>query len=360
MIAVAERQIDDVEASLCREWRSVRDSGALAYALAAEHMRALMYGNAIAHQGNGAAPSIRTLRLLTGARRAVELVWPHYAHEATAPDTCSIALGQMKALGDVVDVGSGQWIATPLRIIAAKEGTRYLLTGTAPAPVAHRRFGAPPICAGTSRYIEAAELRTSGNDDLVASFDDWLGHQQPLMVWTAQVIAQHEARMESVEGASAEHLELYAPDVSRTQRRTGRWIAAGEIGRPIEGPRLCRPQDRYAKSWDRPLYLAHFGFKSGALALRRTALVAHGITLRLRFGLDVMLQTPRRAAITLQRETFSIDRPIALPEPETRIYALAWNQDRSDGQDRLIFHADAMPFVKHAFQRLAITPVMVS
>ena len=71
MIAIAQRRIDDAEASLCREWHGIRDPAALASTLAAEHMRALIYGATVAHRRAGVAPSIHTLGLLASARRAV-------------------------------------------------------------------------------------------------------------------------------------------------------------------------------------------------------------------------------------------------------------------------------------------------
>jgi hypothetical protein len=166
--------------------------------------------------------------------------------------------------------------------------------------------------------------------------------------------------MDTVEGLSAEHLEVYAPDVIQSQRRTGRWIAAAQIGRPLHGPRLCRPQDRYARNWNRPFYLAHLGYKDGVLTLRRTAPVSSDLTLRLCFGLDIVLQTPRRVSIIRQRDTFWMDRPLMLPRPEARVYALGWKHAAQNSSDRLTFHADAMPFVLHALRRLAVTSTITS
>lgn len=360
MITLVQRRIEEVEASLCREWQGIRDPAALASTLAAEHMRALVYGAAAAHRGTGAVPSTHTARLLASARRAVELVWPQYTHRPPTPDICAVTLEQMEAIGDVADTGSGQWLAAPVRLVALEGGSRCLLVGAAPIPAVHHTLGMPPTCAGTSRFVRASVFEAQGNEELVVSVDGWLGHQQPLAAWTAQVLSHHEDRMDTVEGLSAEHLELYAPDVIQAQRRTGRWIAAGQIGRSLDGPRLCRPQNRYAKIWDRPFYLAHFGFKEDALTLRRAVPVYHDLTLRLRFGLDTMPKTPRRVSIVRQRETFWMDHPLVLPQPEARAYALGWKQAAQDNPDRLTFHADAMPFVVHALRRLAVSPTIIS
>jgi hypothetical protein len=136
-------------------------------------------------------------------------------------------------------------------------------------------------------------------------------------------------------------------------------VPAGQIGRPLDGVRLCRPLARYAQSWNRPRYLAYFDFKEGALLLRRAASLRRELALRLCFGLDLMLQMPRQLFIARHRETFSIDRPLTLPEPESRIYALGWHDyTEQERPDRLTFQSSAFPFVMHAFQRLSINPTI--
>jgi hypothetical protein len=266
----------------------------------------------------------------------------------------------MEAIGDTINIGSGEWLTAPLRIVAPSDGSYYLLLGTAPIKVAHRTIGVSPTCAATSRFVDAAAFAARGNKDLVISVDGWLGHQEPLAAWTAQVLSHHRERMNTVEGLSAGHLELYAPDVIHAQHRTGRWLAAGRIDRPLGGPRLCRPRDQYAKKWDRPFYLAYFGFKDGALTLSRTAPVSHDLTRRLSFGLDLLLQTPRRVSIIQQHDTFRIDHPLMLPQPEARVYALGWKHAAQDNPDQLTFHAAAMPFVMRVLRRLAVTPTITN
>jgi hypothetical protein len=352
---MAQRGLDDVEAALCREWHGIRDSASIASTLAAEHMRALIYA-ASAHYGQlGAVPTIHTTRLLASARRALGLVWPHYGSGSAAPDICEGTLEQMQALGDAVDTGSGQWLAAPVRIVAAKDSSSYLLVSPAPIQAVHRLLGMQLTCAATSRFVGEAVFEAKGNKDLVLSMDAWLGHNQSLVSWTAHLLAHYEAHMETVEGLSAEDLELYAPDVIQAQRRSGRWIAAGQIGRALDGPRLCRPQEGRVQKWDRPFYLAHFGYKDGVLTLQRVAQVPADLTLRLRFGLDTIMRTRRRISIVRQRDTFSIDRPPMLPSPESRVYALGWKAASQDNPERLTFHANAMPFVLHALERLAVS-----
>lgn len=364
MTAVTQRSAENIESSLFRMWRCVADPSALVGATVAEHLRAMIYGASLPQKDTTAARTVHTTRLMTSARRVVELTWPRHAlrtatsdGQSATSDVCSTTLHRLETLGDALDTGQGQWIAAPLRIVAPDDSPTCLLVGAAPATAARQMTGAEVVCAGATRFVGNEALRAPGNRDITQSVDAWLGEMPPLPEWTAQVLVAHEARMELMQDLSADQLEIYAPDVLRSQRRPGRWIAAGQIGRPLDGVRLCRPQWRYARSYDMPQYLAHFEFRNGALSLRRSASIERDLTLRLRFGLDMLLHTPRELSIVHAGQTFRIDRRLALPQPEERIYALGW-EDRnvSEPPDRLIFHRDALPIVMHALRRLSITP----
>lgn len=356
MIAIAERDRDTVEARLAQALNCVADRSALASATVAEHMRATLYGaNAIRR---GLLPTVHTTRLMINARRVAELTWPGLPEPGYGEsDVCDSTLRNMGLLGDAVDTGHGQWLAAPLRLVAPSAATQCLLLGAAPAQAAQSVLKIAVTCAGASRFVASQSLNSPDNRDCVQSIDAWLGEAQPLQLWTDQVLASHEARMEETQGMSADQLELYAPDIVRRQRRNGRWLPATDVGGVLEGVRLVRPRESFAREYDRPYYLAHFGFKDGALLLRRSVSIAHGLTLRLRFGLDALLNTPRRAPIVVSAQTFTIDKPTALPEPESRVYALGWRDYASPvPTGRLTFHAHTLPFVVHAFQRLCITP----
>lgn len=356
MIAVEERHHDTVEAHLVQALNCVPDRSALASATVAEHMRASLYGaNAVRRSP---VPTVHTTRLMINARRVAELTWPSLCGPGSEPsDVCDATLRNMESLGDAVDIGHGHWLATPLRLVAPSTASQYLLLGAAPAPAAKNVLKTTVTCAGASRFVGSQCLNISENRDFVQSIDAWLGDAQPLQLWTAQVLASHEARMEETRGMSADQLELYAPDILRRQRRTGRWLPAVDVDGALDGVRLARPRGAFAREYDRPYCLVHLGFKDGAPSLLRSASIAHGLTLRLRFGLDALLNTPRRTSIVMSAQTFAIDKPGALPEAESRVYALGWRDYASpEPTDRLTFHAYALPFVVHALQRLCITP----
>ena len=112
MISIAPHRTDEVEENLARTFQCAGGKAALAGAVAAEHMRALIYGAAVAQRDVGAR-TVHTTRLMTSARRVVELSWPQRANRTTAdapaatPDLCSDILQRMETLGDAVDTGEG-------------------------------------------------------------------------------------------------------------------------------------------------------------------------------------------------------------------------------------------------------------
>jgi hypothetical protein len=364
MIALSEHPLKQTEANIARALQCAAGRPAVASAVAAEHIRAMLYGACVLRTDSNTESTIHTTRLLTNARRVVDLTWPRdpTREGASEPQTaesdlCSTTLERMYVLGDAADVGRGQWIATPIRIVALDGANDCMVLGSAPIAALKHSLGLPIACAGASRFTGIKSLTKPEHRAVTHSMDDWLGPSTPLSAWTAQVLAIHDSRMEQSHGLSVEQLELYAPDILRSQQRTGRWLPTGHVGRAIEGVRLCRPRGAFARSYSRPHFLARFDFKDGALSLRSSASIEHELTLRLRFGLDLLLNSPRRISITASALTFAIEHRSPLPDPENRVYGLGWDDPTAAvPSDRLIFSNGAMPFVLHALQRLSINP----
>ena len=85
-------------------------------------------------------------------------------------------------------------------------------------------------------------LSTSSNMDLLHPIDGWLGHADPLGDWTEATLQQHKERLSIDMDISLDQLEIYAPEIFQDQRKSGRWMRSTQIGRPLEGLRLCRLQ----------------------------------------------------------------------------------------------------------------------
>jgi len=355
MITVEPQPLKTVETSLARLLRCTPQMLAIACSIVSEHIRASLYG-ALTF---GNVQTVHTTRLLSNARRALSLTWPQHQHHAKASEKstepCRDVLDRMEQLGDAWDSGHGRWIATPLRCVFAEGSDRCLVLGSAPHSLAERRLKTTISCAGPSRFADAAQLR---DQILIQSVDTWLGSAPPLAAWTTEILETSASRMQNVGGLPAEQLEIYAPDVQ--QRGTSRWIEAGDVRRDLPEIRLCRPTLRYAQRYNRPYYLARFALMGGFLVLQGQTPIPYGLSLRLRMGLDMRLGRPRQLAIVVSEDTFSIDRPLTLPDPERRVFALGWPDPSSDGStERLTFHHDALAIVLQGLKRLSVRPALV-
>jgi hypothetical protein len=357
---VVQLPLEKIEAELTSVFRCPKDASLIAGGIVSEHIRATLFG---ALHDTSRAQTVHTTHLLSNARRAFQLTWhksldAHHAFNTTtaAKDFCGDMLRRIAQLGDAWEADKGQWLTTPLRAVVMDSSNRCLVIGSSPLPLAESRLNTAISCAGASRFSDVAYVK---DHSLEQTVDAWLGGAKSLADWTANIIEASESRMEQVGGLSADQLEIYAPDILRNQRRPGRWIAGGEVSRVFAETRLCRPKLQYAPQYNRPHYLAHFAFKNGSLSLQSHAVVARDVSLRLRFGLDMRLATPRQLAIVQAAQTFTIDKPLVLPDPESRVFALGSpDRDADTTSERLTFHNDALPFVLHGLRRLSINPTV--
>lgn len=328
----------------------------LQHALASDHIRSALYGHTVNCAGTSILPTLHTTRLLTSVRKTLDLLWPSASMHLLPSTTLDVAqhtLDKMEHAGDVFDTGGGFWVGTPFRLVGHNEGTPLLIAGGLPNAVVNEATGAAPISAGVTRFCTipsttlAEKLQTH-----LQSIDTWLGTVEPLREWTKSILAKYEQRMATNQDLSADHLEVYAPDVFEAQKQKGRWMPTSQAFHPLKGVRLCRPLSRFARDWDRPYYLAHFGARSGLNTIIRSALVSYDITLRLRFGLDQILSTPRTAIVIVGNNTCEWEAHYGLPTPESRVLALGW--PTHSGPDRHVFPRLTLPFLEHAFRRLSI------
>jgi hypothetical protein len=359
-VAVTHRSQSEGTADLQRVLRCGVGGAGLEVATAAEHLRSALYGAAMLESNQHAGATVHTTRLLSNARRVLDLVMPS---DLSAPsgrdqdeDRAAFALDALQQTGDAVDTGNGRWLGGPTRLFAVEGVRSLLLTGSLPHALAERVLGGPIFCAGVSRIVDAETTSRSRMDDVVTPMAARFGSETALAPWTDAILGEYAARLRDDDGSPADQLELYAPDVLRNQHRPGRWILANQVGGAIDGMRLYRPRTDGVQRYNRPHFLGTYESRHGSLVVRRYVRIAHELTLRLRFGLDQKLGTPRPVAITLDKQMFVIDRPPQLPEPEQRIYALGW-EEHEGALQRHAFHIRVLPFVLHALQSLSITPI---
>ena len=275
-------------------------------------------------------------------------------HETVEDDPYLNTLHDSAIAGDIADLGGGYWLAAPLRLVSMSSGEAVLVLGCAPRSVVASIFAAKVFCTGVARFIVAPNFHIRAVTDVLQSVDCWLGPAEPLQTWTDKVIAEHQRRFSTPQELSVDSLEIYAPDVYQAESRVGRWIAAAQASRPMTRPRLCRPLAQYTRAFDRPYYLGDFGYRDGALVLRRSVQIDYKLTGRLRFGFDQMLDTRRSAVLTEDTELCSLQLRYDLPKPEARLMSLGWLSSEAPHSKVFQFHNALRPLLVDVLARLSI------
>lgn len=351
-LSLAKLTCDDAIKALAHGLGCVSDVRAIQMALAADHIRSALYANAVRTSAQDTSAALHTTRLLTGVRKTFDLLWPRSA--VIGPygqdDSAQLALDALALVGDVVDTGGGFWLGTPLRLIQNPGNTSLLILGALPSFAVKSICGVDPFSTGAHR--SCFQSPSSNESAFVQSIDEWLDCEDPLDTWTQKVLDTHRAKLSSTNDVTADQLEIYAPDIFLSRRQNGRWLEARQLTQGIDGLRLCRPIASASREWARPYYLGEFGFRSGQATLSRGTSVKFDLTLRLRFGLDKILQAPRRIILFTRKDTFDLDLPYDLPNPERRVLGLGWPSGTRDR--RLTFHISTKPILSRAFERLGV------
>jgi hypothetical protein len=300
---------------------------------------------------HGFSPAVHTSRLLTSVRKTLDLLRADAITERmrdvdATRDEAQQTLDSLKEFGDIVDTGGGYWLGTPLRVVRSSDA--LLAIGSAPNAVLKALLGAPPTCAGISRF---GDVRSNESAGLAISVSQWLGEEDDILSWTRRILGLHEQSMRSGNDVPTDQLEIYAPDLL-TRAYGNPWIAAQSISEPMLGVRLCRPIESYAYVWDRPFYLSHFRSSSGGLVMTRSVRVDFNFTRRLRFGLSKLYGRAQTISATSGGELVELEMPVALPNPEARIAALGW--PLPSNPRRSVFHRRAIPFLAEVMRRLAV------
>jgi hypothetical protein len=326
---------------------------ALRRALAADHIRSALYANSVLGNAYDLASGVHTSRLLTSVRKTLDFLWPgtlvEHLRDSGQGGVGQQTLDALKQLGDIVDVGGGYWVGTPLRIV--QSGASALVIGAVPNAVLKAAAGAQPICAGISRFLHLRATHSVAVAPTV-SVSEWLGDAQPIETWTRETIDRHERQMTTSNDISADQLEIYAPELISSAQRSP-WVPAGSISRALTGARLCRPMKGRAYSWDRPFYLSHLRFFEGQLVISRSVRIDYDLTRRLRFGINKLCNAFHSVRVFSAGDLLELELPIALPEPDARIAALGWTLPSNSR--RTAFHKNAAPLLSEVMARLGIT-----
>lgn len=300
-------------------------------ALIAEHIRAMV-------AGAGQSP-LSSGRLTNAVRRNLHALLPN---DEAQHGLVLATLRSLEVLGDVVDVGSGHWVAPPARAVRADDGSAYLAIGSWPSAATYL------TAAGPARYLcgdREKELARS----LTIDADLWLGEVGELEIWTKRAIAAYSSLMASI-NVSAESFEVYAPDHFRNLRQFGLWLSISGSTAPPPGLRLFRPQQRMIHN--RPYSLGHFVHRMDETILTAAAQVDVGDARRLRFGFDARLGVPRTLRGELGEGRFTAHFPRDIPAEETKVLALGRTIGSMATMTSVQFPTFALPFVRRALSRI--------
>jgi hypothetical protein len=359
VITVKITTAEQLGATIAREFDCANVSDALQRATIADHIRAMVHGAWIS--GGEETPSIHTTRILSNVRRIQRMVWPQDSWEHhKLGDLPRQVLDSLAVLGDVISVGGGYWIPGPTSLVELDGSQNVMVVGGIPSQIATGHFGERVKSTAAFRHVGRRPILITPAKDILQTIESWLGHTDPIREWTDSTLHQHAARLSVDMDIGVEPLEIYAPEIFRDQRKAGRWIRAAQVGRALEGLRLCRLRQG-AGAFGVPHFLATFNYTGGQLTVGRSVSVAADVSRRLRFGFDIILQTPRQVAITLDGTQFVFDNSISLPDAEARVLSLTWRDLKNADDDSTIhyFHAFALPLMLRALARLCIVPTII-
>jgi hypothetical protein len=359
VITVKTVTAEQLGETIRRELDCANVSDALQRATIADHIRAMVYGAWIS--GSEENYSIHTTRILSNVRRIQRMVWPQDSWEHhKLGDRPRQVLDSLAVLGDVISVGGGYWIPGPTSLVELDGTQNVMVVGGIPSQIAAGHFGERVRSTAAFRHVGRRSILITPAKDILQTIDRWLGYADPIREWTNSILQQHGARLSVNMDIGVEPLEIYAPEIFRDQRKAGRWIRATEIDRALDGLRLCRLRQGTGV-FGAPHFLATFNYMGGQLALGRSVSVAADVSRRLRFGFDIVLQTPRQVAVTLDGTQFVFDNSISLPEAEARVLSLAWRDLKKADDDSTVyyFHTLALPLMLRALARLGLVPTII-
>lgn len=283
---------------------------------------------------------VHTTRLVEAVlRNVVGLV----ERSSDARTTIHAVLDSLETTGDLSRSGGGYWHATPARAVCVPSGEALLLG-------AHSLQPALFIAQGVVRFA----AKGLPPNTPVQGIEDWLGHEDPIEVWTSRALRHYENRLQQ-SGMPADHLQIYAPDQGRRLSRSS-WVDAAEFTVAATELRLCRASETKAAIYSRPYYLGEFGRDAAGVRLLRAAPVAHDHARRFRFGFDDRLSARRLLRPRRQGATVHLTIANDLPVAEQRVLALGWPVEggSSPAVRHLTFPVRAMPFLVRALARLGV------
>jgi hypothetical protein len=310
---------------------------ALRTAIIAEHIRTLVFAPfaATPHEH-----PIHTGRLVSALNRNTRFLARPTDNQDALLDEFAFVREQLTQTGDVVPIGDGYWLPTPIRAVRVATDLVYIFGGAPLSELTHGSRG-PIEAVGVSRSLKVK--------DAVAwptlSLAQWLEHNEPLATWREKTLTQAARELAPQADIEDDGLEIYAPDLYRVLQRPGFWAPTRDFREGTPTLRLFRPKTAPQWVFNRPDYLGIFRPGPQGAQLLKAVRIAHDVARRLQFGLDQVYQTPRTLILRHIAESYRLEVEFPpFPEPEARILGLGWRERGDD--NALYFAPSALPALR--------------
>ncbi|MEI9887750.1 MAG: hypothetical protein WDN08_14855 [Rhizomicrobium sp.] len=323
----------------------------LALTLAAEHIRASISAPSLRAFSAIDIHPVHTANVMASVRRNVS-PWFSGVSQQLENDWPRLR-ESLETIGDVAHVGDGYWLPAPTRFIEVEGSKKCLLIGGSPyhSLFSQSRWELTSYVA--CRFVPREKVRQLECE--IESLDSWLPPERELGKWLKDAFARLRRSLQPDHDVEIQHAEIYAPDLLRSQKKSGYWITPDDFNDPSQELRLFRSKPGKGWEFSRQYYVGAFARRQGVLTLSKSAKVNRDDAARIRFGWDLQCNACRKVVAKLSDRVFDIEMKFTLPVPESKILSLGWQ--RHSKEQVLRFEISALPFVRAAFARLHISIV---
>ncbi|AMP72544.1 hypothetical protein PP715_18875 [Ralstonia solanacearum] len=320
-----------------------------------ECLRAMSYLCAAPTDSVGLWEPAASVRLTGMVRRRLVPLWPELAGEGeeTQPSVMAV-LNSLAALGDMVRLDGGRWLASPPHAVRAGDDVAVLLGG-GPLEALPLSLGSHAMVAGRIRFTKLSAHE--GKDGAVPLWEakEWIGAPADgLQVWCQRLLAESAARLTDAPSdigevfvyRRTEWIPLADPSFDSSSRLSSDSTSLPER----RGLMLCRTPIGQSVSY----FLGRLA--KGRLV--RLVTVTAPDARRLRFGLDASDSLPLRVQAVARQGLMQLRLPRRLPERESKALLLGWRipaeARERPGIEHHVFPASVFPIVRKALEGLHI------
>lgn len=296
-----------------------------------------------------------SVRLTGMVRRRLLPLWPDLAGEGeeTQPSAMAV-LDSLAAVGDMVRLDGGRWLASPLHAVRAGDDVAILLGG-GPQDALPSSLRGCAMVAGRIRFAKLSAYE--GKDGAVPLWEakEWIGApSEGLQVWCQRFLAESAVRLTDAPSDIGE-VHVY---------RRRKWISLADS--PVDGyselsSDSTSPPDRRGLLLCRTPIGQSASYFLGRFArgrLVRLVTIAAPDARRLRFGLDASDSSPLRVQAVAMQGLMQLRLPRRLPERESKALLLGWRipaeTRERPGIEHHMFPASVFPIVREALEGLQI------